>query len=199
VAARATIGSTGRGGETGSARSSSQAPAIKITRVTESELPVASSVLTEAARWLIDRGEPLWEPADLVPERLRGGIADGSLHLVRQAGEPVGTIALQWEDPTFWPDAAPGESAFVHRLAVRRSVAGTGVAGAMLTWAQECAASAGCRWLRLDCSARHERLCAYYRDAGFQPCGTREIGSYVGQLFERSVSGVAVRAEPARA
>jgi GNAT superfamily N-acetyltransferase len=187
VAGRATPGRTGRAGATERVGARSREAVIEVARASAEELPVASAILTEAARWLIARGQPLWEPSDLVPERLRAGVADGSLHLALRDGQPVGTIALLWDDPLFWPDVAPGESAFVHRLAVRRSVAGTGVAEAMLAWAVERASGAGRRWLRLDCSARHDRLCAYYRSAGFRACGTRDIGSYRGQLFERSL------------
>jgi hypothetical protein len=44
---------------------------LRIERAGEDELGVASEVLVEAARWLIDRGQALWKPEDLVPDRLR--------------------------------------------------------------------------------------------------------------------------------
>ena len=44
---------------------------------------MASEILTEAACWLIERGEPLWQPEDLRAELLRPLVETGSLHLVR--------------------------------------------------------------------------------------------------------------------
>jgi GNAT superfamily N-acetyltransferase len=129
---------------------------------------VASSILTEAAQWLIDRGTPMWQPHDLVPERILGQVDDGSLHLGSVGGEPVATIALMWIDRVFWRDEPEGDSAFVHRLAVRRHVAGTGVAAALLGWAEGRAREEGRAWLRLDCSSNHPGLWRYYEAAGFE-------------------------------
>ena len=156
---------------------------LEIAPAREADLLVVSEILTEAAHWLIDRGEPLWQPEDLVPARLRSQLQEGSLHVARHAGETVATIAFQWQDRLFWPDVLEGESAFIHRLAVRREVAGTGVAAALIAWAEERAREAGCKWLRLDCSARHEGLGRYYEAAGFERHSAGEI--IVGYPFVR--------------
>ena len=129
---------------------------------------MASEILTEAACWLIERGEPLWRPEDLRAELLRPLVETGSLHLARDGDETVGTIVLQWDDRLFWPDLPAAESAFIHRLAVRRRWAGSGVAAAVMDWAALRAREAGRSWLRLDCSARHEGLARYYEAAGFE-------------------------------
>jgi len=46
-------------------------------------------------------------------------ISRGEVHLARINGAEVGTFMLQWEDKDFWPDVPMGESAILHRLAVR--------------------------------------------------------------------------------
>lgn len=167
-------------------------PEIEIARATEIDLAAASSVLVEAAAWLIECGRPLWDPQDLTPARIRPGLVDGSLHVARRRDDQVvGTIALSFDDPVFWPDAAPGESAFVHRLAVRRSAAGGRVAPAMLDWARALAEETGRRWLRLDCSAAHEGLVRYYEERGFTRCGEREVGGHRCALFQRALDGQA--------
>ncbi len=151
---------------------------LEIAPAREVDLPVASEILTEAAQWLIDRGEPLWALEELVPGRLRPQAREGTLHIARQEGEPVATIVFQWEDRLFWPEVVEGESAFIHRLAVRRRVAGTGVASALIAWAEERARGAGRTWLRLDCSANHEGLGRYYEAAGFERNGAGEIAGF---------------------
>jgi GNAT superfamily N-acetyltransferase len=134
----------------------------------ERDHAVASEILIEAASGLIARREPLWQPAELAPALLRGQVEDGSLHLGLLHGEPVATVVLRWEDELFWPDARAGESAFIHRLAVRRNVAGTGVAHALIAWAEVQAFASARTFLRLDCSARHPGLARYYEAAGFE-------------------------------
>ena len=145
---------------------------------TERDLAVVSEILTEAAHWLIDRGEPLWRPEDLVPERLAGEVRKGALHLGKLAGTPVGTLALSFEDRVFWPDASPDDSGFVHRLAVRRRAAGTGVAPDLVRWAADRTRAAGRSWLRLDCSEAHPGLCRYYEGLGFVRHSQGSLGDY---------------------
>lgn len=161
--------------------------APRVAPASRADLAAASSILVEAAEWAIARGEPLWDPKDLTPERLGRDVEAGSLHLAWLADRPVGTIAVSREDPLFWPDVPAGESLFVHRLAVRRAVAGRGVALAMLDWARMQGRSAGLRWLRLDCSAAHPGLVAYYEGLGFLRCGERVIAEFRNALFQQEI------------
>lgn len=168
-------------------------PALEIRPAQERDLTDASAILVEAAEWLIALGKPLWRPEDLAPERIRSGVDDGSLHLGWHGDVAVGTIAFSFEDPVFWPEAVRGESAFVHRLAVRRQVAGGIVAPALLDWACAKAHLAGRQWLRLDCSSAHEGLVRYYERAGFERCGEQELGGYRVVLFQRPLEVAAGR------
>jgi GNAT superfamily N-acetyltransferase len=151
---------------------------LRIEAVSETDLASASEILVEAARWLMARGEPLWKPEDLVPQRLRGEAEAGFLHLGWLEGEPVATIVRQWNDPLFWPEMTADDSVFIHRLAVRREVAGTGVAPALVAWAEQQGLEAGRQWLRLDCSAEHAGLSRYYENAGFELHSERELGEF---------------------
>jgi GNAT superfamily N-acetyltransferase len=154
-----------------------QPPRVEIIVAGRSDLAVASSILTEAAEWLRRRGDPLWQPHELVPERLLPQVENRTLHIGRVGDEPVATIVFQWRDRLFWPDDPPGEAAYVHRLAVQRRVAGTGVAAACLSWAEKRSRDAGRSWLRLDCSADHPGLCRYYEAAGFARHSAGTLGA----------------------
>jgi GNAT superfamily N-acetyltransferase len=155
-----------------------------ILRATLADLPAASDILTEAAHWLISINQPLWKPEHVTPEKLLPHAQAGELHLALLDGEPVGTMLLQREDPTYWPHVPAGESAFVHRLAVRRSVAGQGVSRALLDFAETTARAAGKRYLRLDCATR-PKLRLFYESAGFLPVGQRDMGTYLTALYEK--------------
>jgi GNAT superfamily N-acetyltransferase len=142
-------------------------PDITIVQATIADIGTASSILLEAARWQASLGAPMWPEDILTPDNLLHHAEAGELHLAILDGEPVGVFLLQWDDQRFWSDVPKGESAFVHRLAVRRSAAGQGVAAAMIAWCTERAQRAGMRCLRLDCDARRPRLTAFYENLGF--------------------------------
>ena len=72
-------------------------------------------------------------------------------------GDTVLTVQFS-EDLAFWPDAEPGTSAFLHKLAVRRAWAGQGVSAALLAFGREHGRSLGLRYLRLDCVADRQPL-----------------------------------------
>jgi GNAT superfamily N-acetyltransferase len=160
---------------------------LRVERAGAAELRVASEVLVEAARWLIDRGQPLWKPEDLVPDRLRAEAEGGLLFVAWQGGEAVGTIVRQWEDRLFWPELTADDSVFIHRLAVRRAFAGTGVAAALLAWAEEQGRDAGREWLRLDCSAEHPGLASYYEGAGFERHSERRLGGFRFLRYQKAL------------
>ena len=160
---------------------------LEIVQADESNLEAASEILIEAARWLLSRGDPLWQPEDLSAQALRPQALDGTLHLGRLRGEPVATIVLQFEDRLFWPDEARADAAFFHRLAVRRRVAGSGVAPALIAWAEQRAREAGRSWLRLDCSARHPGLAAYYEGLGFERHSEGRIGPWSFLRYQKRV------------
>ena len=163
-------------------------PDLTVRPATLDEAPAASAILTEAARWLVSIDQPLWAPAHVTPEMLRPHAERGELHLALLHGDdPVGTMLLQWDDPTYWPHVPAGESAFVHRFAVRRKVAGGGVSGALLAFAEAAARAAGKRYLRLDCAPR-PRLCHVYESAGFRFHARRDMGAYVTHLYEKPLA-----------
>jgi GNAT superfamily N-acetyltransferase len=140
---------------------------LAIEQADVAQIETASSILIEASRWQASVGNPMWPEEMLMPDKLQHRAEAGELYLAYWDGEAVGVFLLQWEDTFFWPEIPTGESAFVHRLAVRRSVAGQGVADAMIAWATGRARDAGMRYLRLDCDAGRPRLCAFYERLGF--------------------------------
>ena len=91
-----------------------------------------SAILTKAALWLEKRDIPLWNVRDLSVECLNEDVAAGCYFLAEVEGQSTGTLRFTLEDPVVWPDVCDGESAFIHRIAVRRDYAGGMVSIAML-------------------------------------------------------------------
>ena len=100
----------------------------------------------------------MWQCDELQPDRIASDVRAGQFYLAVYEGEPAGTIKFQLSDPEFWPDVPPDESAFVHRLAIRRQYAGRGVSTALLSFACDEAERCGKRYLRLDCEASRHKL-----------------------------------------
>lgn len=139
------------------------------------EAAVASDILSEAARWLTARGETLWHLNELTPEQLFPVARQGELFLAYRQGQAVGTLIYQHADPLFWPEVPAGISAFVHKVAVRREVAGQGVPAAMLAWAQERARAEGLSFLRLDTDFNRAKLRSFYEGLGFVYVGEKRV------------------------
>lgn len=152
---------------------------LQIELATQADVELASDILVEAAAWLRERGMALWPPEMLTPEVLKPYSDSGELFVVRRNGVGIGVFLLQWEDLLFWPDVPVGESAYIHRLAVRRSVAGEGIAGTMILWACDRARNAGRRYMRLDCADR-PKLRRVYESIGFTFHSIREMEPYSG-------------------
>jgi GNAT superfamily N-acetyltransferase len=161
---------------------------VHIRPATFSDLENISAILQEAARWLEDRGMPLWRENELAPERIAGEVAAGLFVLAEVAGDAAATMMFQFSDPDFWPDVPPEESAFVHRLAVRRKYAGGQVSTALLDWAVGQTRRLGRRYLRLDCVADRPSLRAVYERYGFQHHSDWRIGPYHVARYEYEVN-----------
>jgi GNAT superfamily N-acetyltransferase len=141
-------------------------------------------VLQEAAQWLEQRGMAMWRDDELLPARVAADVEGGLFFIAEREGVAAGVIKFQLEDSLFWPDVAPGQSAFVHRLAVRRQFAGSGMSTALLDWAVERARTLGLEYLRLDCEASRLRLRAVYERFGFRHHSDRQVGPYFVSRYE---------------
>jgi GNAT superfamily N-acetyltransferase len=147
-----------------------------------------SGILLEAARWLESRGQPLWRDDELQPDRLATEIAQGLYFIgANSDGTLVATIRFQHDDTLFWPDAATGDAAYIHRLAVRRSAAGGVASSAMMRWAVDRTRSIGRPFLRLDCEASRARLRLVYERFGFRHHSDRKVGPYFVARYQYPV------------
>jgi GNAT superfamily N-acetyltransferase len=157
---------------------------VSIRQAKPDDVQTVSSILTEAARWLEQSGSVMWRDGELTASSVAADVAAGLFHLAEADLEAAGTIKFQLEDKLFWPDIRQEESAFIHRLAVRRKFAGGGVSTAMLQWAVERARSLERRYLRLDCEAARPRLRALYERFGFRHHSDCQVGPYFVSRYQ---------------
>ncbi|MGW1037538.1 GNAT family N-acetyltransferase [Streptomyces antibioticus] len=136
----------------------------------EADLPRLIKFRTDASAWLRTRGTDQWAkpfPAD----HILGSIRRGEVFMIREEphSDAAATITLDRDaDARLWtPNEIAEPALYVHKLAVDRAYAGTGLGSALLDWAGEQSVRQGVKWLRLDAWTTNLRLQAYYLEHGF--------------------------------
>lgn len=160
---------------------------ISVRPAASDDIERVSAVLREAAQWLEQTGRRMWRDNELLPALIAADVAAGLFFIAACDGETAGVVKFQLEDPLFWPDIRQNESAFVHRLAVKRQFAGAGISSALLNWAVARAKSLGKKYLRLDCEASRPRLRAVYESFGFRHHSDRQVGPYFVSRYEYQI------------
>ena len=130
---------------------------------------------------------PMWRQDELLPSHIVADVDSSQFFLAECDGVPAGTIRFQLADNLFWPDVPQDDSAFIHRLAVRRRFAGGEVSSALLLWAISHTHTLGLRYVRLDCEASRARLRAVYERIGFRFHSNKQVGPYFVARYEYDV------------
>ena len=151
---------------------------VAIRQAQPAEAAAIEAMLVEAARWVDALGEVMWDTGELAPERIAAETAAGQFFVALVDGQVAGAIRFQLEDTLFWPDLPNDNSAFIHRLVVRRRYKGQGISTALLQWALDHARALGRSHLRLDCDKSRPKLRALYEGFGFQFHSFRQVGPY---------------------
>lgn len=162
---------------------------MHIEQALPTEAATVAAVLNEAARWLATEGRPLWSAIDVGLERVQRDTDAGRYFIARENGDVAGVVRIDMEDPFFWPEIEAGSSAFVHKLAVRRSWGGKGVSTMLLAFARERTRSLGRPYLRLDCVADRQALRTLYEGFGFVLHSVIQKGNGSFARYELRIDG----------
>ena len=140
---------------------------IIIEKAATPEIETVSAILQESAAWLINRGEKLWELDELNSAKIAEQVQSGMFQLAKINGEAAGCLRFQLTDEEYWSDVPHSDSAFIHRLAVKRRFAKQSVSKVLIDYAKAEAKNLGKKYLRLDCADR-ENLRRLYESFGFE-------------------------------
>jgi len=160
---------------------------IVVRQANAHDVEAVSSILVEAASWLEQQGIPLWRADELAPQHIQQEVWEGLFVLAESGGEAAGTLRYQLRDPLFWPDIPDDDSAFLHRVAVRRRYAGGLVSTALVEWAVNRTRAIGRKYVRLDTDASRPKLRAVYERFGFRHHSDRQVGPYYVARYEYDV------------
>ena len=160
---------------------------ILVRQATSKDLTTVCDILQEAALWLEKRNMALWGEKEISTEVIRSDIQSNSFHIAFCENDAAGVVKFQTEDLVFWSDIPHQDSAFIHRLAVRRRFAGGAVSTALIKWAVDRSRQLGKLYLRLDCDAARHSLRSVYEKFGFRHHSDIQVGSYFIARYEYEI------------
>ena len=124
-----------------------------------------------------------WNPNVLSRSQLADWSDRGVLFVAEIKNEVVGSIAVWRRDPgRWWP--VEDRAGYVRDLMVHPRLRGRGIGATVLRWAEKYAGGVGLQRVRLDCLSSNDRLCRYYKEAGYRQVATDLDGV---AYFEKSV------------
>ncbi len=136
----------------------------------------------EVAIDLLQRGIPS-NPNALTWQHLEDWTTARVLWVAELGGVVIGSIAVWFHDPTdYWPRA--DLASYFRDLMVHPRHRQEGFGALLLGWAERYSAGRGRNRVRLDCDASNERLCRYYKEAGYRHVVTDSDGF---ALFEKTL------------
>ena len=138
-----------------------------IRSLAASETTRASALLEVAGKPRRSSDPPLWSGREIAPARCLEWQGSDELFGGFEGGDFAAVFCLHTNDLALWPEAAPGEALYLHKLAVRPESRGAGWTAAVVAWAAARARQRGIRGVRLDTVAG-SRLVPFYESQGFR-------------------------------
>ncbi len=146
---------------------------VNLRPATLADAEMIIAMLNNAARWLDSKGVDQW-PSPFPDEIVRASVERGDSYVALLEDQPVGSVAVYWDDPGFWGPRPP-DAGYIHRLVVDRRMTGQGMGSAILEAAAWLVGAKGRAFLRLDTGARNWRLRRWYEELGFVHRGDIEV------------------------
>ena len=160
---------------------------VSVRQATLEDVETVSDILNEAASWLKQRNMKLWGEREISTKVVFSDIKSGLFYIAFYENYAVGVVKFETEDLVFWSDIPHQDSAFIHRLAVRRNFAGGSISTSLMAWAINRSRQLGKRYLRLDCDAKRLSLRSVYEKFGFRHHSDRQVGAYFVARYEYKI------------
>lgn len=133
------------------------------------EVDNAISVMREVADWGREKGYRVWPDEWLRKEELLTPDAQPENFCIGILnGEIACAFILQWADTDYWPNAPKYESAYLHKLCVRRKYAGMNVTRLVTEAVQAECRKHGVRYIRLDTALDEKAVRKIYLNIGYK-------------------------------
>lgn len=158
---------------------------IHIRRAGPDDVPLITELLAEGSDRMAELGLGRPWPVPFPRERITAPIEAGVAFMIERPSEsPFGTFLLTWETDSYWTGQAAHESGYLHRLTVRRRMAGQRVTEQVVAWVVQQVRAANRGFVRLDCLAGAHRLRRYYESFGFRYVANATVREFDLALYE---------------
>ncbi len=167
-------------------------PASQPTVETASQTDIPTYVeLAQAAQAFVrSKGLAQWVPAahSAFLSNLAAKVERRSLCKVSQGKYAIAFFDFSFEPSEWWSGRA-GMAGYISGIIVARASRGLGVGSFILECADAKVRDGAANYLRLDCHAGNDWLCAYYRSKGFaEVARVEQHPGYFGALYQKIVS-----------
>ncbi len=159
---------------------------LYLQKVEKQDAVEVISILRKSAEWMLSKGivqRPLdW--LDSIESELILSVKSGNFYFPIYHGEPVGVVEVLTAPEKIWKyDSSP--SIYLHKLAIKRENAGSGVGVSVIKLLTSWASKNKKRYVRLDCVASNIKLRNYYESNDFKLKGIESNELVELALYEK--------------
>ncbi len=157
---------------------------MKIRRTEEQDMTAVLAVYEDAKQYFAENGIPQWQKGTPNAETLQADMQRGYSYVLEDAGEVIGTACIIEENDSDYLQITDGEwlndepYVVIHRIAVRSSRKGKGMAEKLLAYARERMDARGWRNIRIDTHEKNRSMRRFLAKNGFVQCGSVIVGRW---------------------
>jgi len=153
------------------------------------QIQTAFDLLKSASKTLQNKGVKQWDYWQNPPiEKInwvKEGFADNEFYFIENDDNTViGMVRILEEDLTYW-GKMNDNAKYVHSLIVDEKFSGNDIGSKVLIKIEQEAKTDNFDFLRLDCDASNDKLCAYYESQGFVNVGQKKLPLGVYNLYQK--------------
>lgn len=154
-----------------------------------SNVEAIRKILSEATSYKLTNDDQSWGEVEWTADEVTNELfKEKSVYLVYVESLPVACFALTEKDDGKWGQGS-NNALYLQKLAVSTGYHGKGIGKLIIDWVVSTARTEGLQYVRLDCDAKNEKLCAYYIANGFTLTNEVQLGGHATPtaLFEHIV------------
>ncbi|GAA0392039.1 GNAT family N-acetyltransferase [Paenibacillus motobuensis] len=148
---------------------------LTIVQAKPADTEAVAALLVQTAEWLRSRGSSQWNGllAGEDSHNTTGAILNGDVFVCKSGTDIAGMVILlqqpsEWDRRLWESKAYDGDGAlYLHRLAISRKYASTGLGSSILKWCKDGIRFEGKDKIRLDCIADNAALNTFYSKNGY--------------------------------
>ncbi len=161
---------------------------MNLRQASTSEFDIVYDILHENALWLLSKSIFQW-PLDWlesIRSEIKASIDSGLFYVAEIDNKLAAVVEIRSAPEKIW-QSNEAEALYIHKLAISRKYADSGLGRNILTLVKSQAIQQNIDYLRLDCVAHNNKLREYYESCEFKLKGIVEAGEVNLALYEHQI------------